>query len=207
MALDTFLGLYQEVLDHGFGSARYLQYAKDKVNEAQLEVAKMADIEDLVTNQAFNTNAGTGSVGLVSNFLRLKHVYETTNDSAQNLLYPLPDSMTLESLDRLKRGRPTHWLHQGQSLFWYPVPDKTYSMVARYVKRPTVMSADADVPEVPYSLRPALVSYAVAMCYRREQDFQAFERFLGDFKRQVFEASEEQMRGDGDLPVQVPGMW
>lgn len=207
MSLDTFQGLYTDVLDHGFGSTRYLLYAKDKVNEAQLEIAKRLDVEELNTQQTFNTSAGTGISGLQSNFLKIKYVYETTDDSNQSVLEPLPDGITLESLDRLKRGKPTHWFVQGQTLYMYPIPDKVYAMIVRYYKKPTVMSGDADVPDLPSELRPLIVSYAVALCYRREQDFAAYQTFMGDFDRGILQAAAVQGRMEGEQAIQVPGMW
>jgi hypothetical protein len=205
--LDDFQALYQETLDHGFGTARYQTYAQDKCNEAQLEIAKKLDIDELSTIQTISTVAGTGTTGLSSNFLRLQYVFESTNDAAQDVLSPLPDGMTLEELDRLRRGKPSHWLLQGQSILWYPVPDKVYSIVIRYFKVPTTMVADGDLPEIPLELRPAIVSYAVAMCYRREQDLAAYQAFMGEFNRQVLDGAKKQQAGVGAMPTQVPGMW
>ncbi len=207
MALTTFQGLYQEVLDHGFGSSRYLQFAKDKVNEGQLEIAKRFDLRILTTNQTATTSIGTGTIGLSSNFLRIAYVYETTNDDAQLVLSPLPNGNTLENLDRLERGRPQHWFVQGSSLLMYPVPDAAYAMVVRYIKQPTTMTADGDVPEIPVDLRPAIISYAVALCYRREQDLAAYQSFMADFNRQLMESARQNTDVLGEHAQQVAGMW
>jgi hypothetical protein len=205
--LDDFQALYEEVLAHGFGSTRYLQYAKDKVNEGQSELSKRLRLR--VWNEDTNLSATIANGGQLippSNMIALEHIWDNTANNAQRPLLPL-SSVTMERFDRTRRGRPEFYTFQQEFINLTPLPDATYTIGVRFWRTPNLLANNADVPEAPEDLREAIVSWAVSKCYRREQDFSAAQAFMADFEKAVAQGAFRQHDDAGDTPDQVAGMW
>jgi hypothetical protein len=58
--------------------------------------------------------------------------------------YPDPDDTT-----RNASTAPRQWYYYAQTIRTFPVPDQAYTLTLRYYKKPTLLSADADVPSLP----------------------------------------------------------
>lgn len=58
---------------------------------------------------------------------------------------------------------PTDWTMYGQTPRVHPVPNSAYTVTLRYYKKPTLLSADADVPSLPSEFEELLV---VGAAYR-----------------------------------------
>lgn len=54
-------------------------------------------------------------------------------------------------------GTPNEWFKYADTIRVIPEPDRAYTVSLRYYKRPTLLSADADVPSLPAEFEEALV--------------------------------------------------
>src|SRR5690606_24674865 len=52
---------------------------------------------------------------------------------------------------------PAYWYKFGEVINVFPVPDAAYTVSLRYYKRPTELTGDDDVPEVPKEFEEILV--------------------------------------------------
>lgn len=73
--------------------------------------------------------------------------------------YPAPDT--------LDNAQPYSWTEYGDQVYFSAPVDLAYSLRTYYLKTPTELTADSDVPELPRNFREALV-YGAA--YRVEQE-------------------------------------
>lgn len=73
-------------------------------------------------------------------------------------LYPDPDDTSINP-----SGQPTKWYFYADTIKVFPVPDEAYTLSLRYFKKPTLLSSDADVPELPSQFEEILV---VGAAYR-----------------------------------------
>jgi len=82
-----------------------------------------------------------------------------------------PDPQEQES------GKPHSWTIRNDDLILFPKPDAAYVLTLRYQKKPTTLSADADVPNIPERHQELLVLGALARCHKFNDnyDLAAFE--------------------------------
>jgi len=210
----TFQELQNDVLAHHFSSAQYLQIAKDKINEAQLEVARRMDLRVLEAS-ALVTYIGTGAntfdvATLATDFLRMRWFKDENLDV---VIPPYPggaDAFITDGLrDDLSEGGPEGWAPFGTSIYFWPrIPESNYQLTLYYYKRPATLSGNSDVPAIPTDLHSALALYAVAKCFEHEGDGQQAQYFQAQFDRKLGEARVDyQWDMQDSRTVQVPGAW
>lgn len=91
-----------------------------------------------------------------------------------NSLYPTPA--------KNEPGEPTHWTIHGRKLYLSRPTDNSYTLTLFYIKKPTKLEDDADVPEIPEEFEELLVLGAYYRCLARNEDFdQADYIKRGDF--------------------------
>lgn len=128
-----------------------------------------------------NTQDITNGVGLPSNFVNPISMRITTDNYETYL-----DYIDYKDLDKavadqssVTAGTPRYWWLYQDTIYVYPKPDQAYVVQLRYTKRPTEMSADADVPEIPKEFEELFI-YGMGMRAFEEKDMDAkaalFER-------------------------------
>lgn len=201
----TFQDVWQSVLDHGFSAANFTQFAKDRVNEAQREIAKRIDVRVWYTESTLTTTAGNNTLTLPTDYLRPDYLYDDVNNVR---LDALTDGLEFEEWDTAQ-SQPLYWIVLGTSIRVRPIPNGAYTLKLRYWKQPTTMSANGDVPETPLAYRHLLETYALSRCYRRQLDFDAADRYMADFERDLARAASTLQFDHSDPPPahQIPGAW
>jgi hypothetical protein len=129
---------------------------KDTLNEAQGEVSKEHDWSTLVTSGTFTTSDRTYNLATsFSNFGREIDLVSTTNDKVLTPVTSLP-ILDMADSDLDDAGSPDRYaIHYPNLLFDLTPTSEAYRI--RYVKRPTALSANADVSELPEYCDMALV--------------------------------------------------
>lgn len=193
------------VIEHQFSPTKYNTFVDEMLNEAQRRIARRADLRIWFTAQAITTTAGDGDSALPDDFAR---VYSLTDSEGTSPLWAL----TVPEFDDLpssSSGRPTNYVIDRPDIKFYPTPDAAYSLQLRYYQTPTEMTADDDEPEIPEDYQHVLVSYALARCYRRENDYRAADYHLDEYKTELGElmADLQDDTQDQTQAQQVSGMW
>lgn len=208
--MSDFVTLYTDVLNHGFGSTQFTQYAKDMLNDAQQQIAARFDLRVLAaTPQSTNLAAGSFSYNLPTDFLRARFLENTTDGW---VMQPFESYESLEIADEAgtytATGSPSFYVIEAGTVKVYPTPSATTTLKLYYYRTPATLSADADVPEIPATYhRSVLVAYAVAMCFRREGDTQQASFFQSEYEREL-DRMAVQLQYDGyEGPRQVAGAW
>jgi hypothetical protein len=66
---------------------------------------------------------------------------------------------------------PDSWTIREDQLFLYPKPDAAYTLTIRYQKKPTTLSSDSDVPEVPERFKELLVLGALVRAHKYNDNY------------------------------------
>lgn len=147
------------VKDTGFSSTLVNEY----LNDAQNDVFNEYRLPFMEATQAYTLTANDSDItsgnGLPSNYVQAINLTLTTNDKEKQLIYmpfqtidqdyPDPDDDTT--------GTPNYWYDYDETIRVYPEPDQGYTVSLKYYKKPTEMTSDDDVPEVPSQFAELLV--------------------------------------------------
>lgn len=68
-------------------------------------------------------------------------------------------------IDKPDKGIPTMACVVNQDVYFYPIPNQSYSMIYWYKKRPALLSSDNDTPELPQEWHEAIFLLASAMTF------------------------------------------
>ena len=156
------------IADTGFPTSTIHGFINDTVNDIYNEY-RLPFMEDSTTFTSVGGSSDiTGGSGLPSNFVQVIDItvqspafwkllpyWKTTDVDAT---YPDPDNNTINP-----SGPPTKWYEFARSIRVYPVPDKAYQFLLRYLKKPTELVGDDDVPELPSEFEELLI---VGAAYR-----------------------------------------
>lgn len=82
---------------------------------------------------------------------------------AFNQMYPSPGDNPV--------GRPNVWTTYGNKLYYSRPLDQDYQVTLYYLKTPTLLDADGDVPEIPESFGEVLILGAYYRVLERNEDF------------------------------------
>lgn len=136
----------------------------DVYNEYRLPFMQTTQDYTLTPNVSDITN----SVGLPTNYVQALDILLTSSGREKVLnyldirtidgLYPDADDIT-----RNPASVPDKWYFYADTIKVFPVPNIAYTLILRYYKKPTEVSGDADVPEIPSEFAELLV---VGAAYR-----------------------------------------
>lgn len=156
------------IRDTGFSTSEIKNYINDTqndvFNEYRLPFMQTTQDYTLTANQADITNGS----GLPSNFVQAVSLTLTSSGLEKVLtfrefremddLYPDYENSTVYSANI-----PSDWFLYGQTAKVFPEPNSAYTVTLRYYKKPTVISDDAAVPEIPSEFEELLI---VGAAYR-----------------------------------------
>lgn len=165
---DIVTKVQQRVRDTGYSSSEINNY----INDTQNDVFNEYRLPFMQTSQnytlAVNTSDITNGSGLPSNFVQAIDIFLTTTGREKVLEY-----IDFAELDKLyadlddttanPANVPNYWYKIDDTIRVFPVPNAAYTLTMRYYKKPTILSANADVPEIPSQFEEVLV---VGAAYR-----------------------------------------
>lgn len=121
------------------------------------------------TTQTYTLSAGVSDItngsNLPSNYVQAIDL--TLTSSGYEKVIPYKDFKEIDELyadpddtTRNPSNVPIYWYYYAETIKVYPVPNSAYTVSLRYYKKPTILTADADVPEIPSEFEELLVSGA-----------------------------------------------
>lgn len=148
----TFADIYGEVISRvRLDATADLAKTKDWVNQTYAEVC--VETEALQDTTTITLSAGTSTYTPATSILRIKQMYVTPSGQAQSRpLVPTSVEQILEwsasnGAQAANTGSVTHYAQLGvQKLMFYPTPSAADVVTVFYVKLPTALSSDSDVP-------------------------------------------------------------
>lgn len=155
----------QRIKDIGYSTSEITNY----INDTQRDIFNEYRLPQMEATQDYTLTVGVADItngsGLPTNFVQAVDLY-LTSGGAESLLeyrdyqdidqtYPDPTDTTINP-----SGVPRYWYKFGTTIRVAPAPVSAYTLTMRYIKEPTELSADADVPEVPSEFQEILVAGA-----------------------------------------------
>jgi hypothetical protein len=152
----------QRIKDTGYSNSEITNY----INDTQNDVFNEYPISIWESTQDYTLTAGVSDItngsGLPTNFVQAIDIFITTSGMESvlqyrdfqdiDLLYPDPTDNP--------NGVPMYWYKYGNTIRVYPSPADAYTITLRYLARPTELSNDSDVPQIPKEFEEILVAGA-----------------------------------------------
>lgn len=165
---DIVTRVQRRIRDTGYSTAEI----KDFINDTQNDVFNEYRLPFMQATQPYTLEPDvsdiTNGLELPANFVQAIDLTLTSSGKERLLeykdvreidgFYPDPDDTAVNTA-----GVPDQWYIYGQIIKVFPVPDEAYTVSLRYYKKPTLLTADADVPEIPSEFEEVLV---VGAAYR-----------------------------------------
>lgn len=158
----------QRVRDTGYSSSEITNY----INDTQNDVFNEYRLPFMQTSQDYTVTANesdiTDGAGLPTNFVQAIDLSLTTSGQEKVIQYidfteldqryPDPTDVTAHPANT-----PQYWYKIDETIRLFPVPNNAYTLTLKYYKKPTILSSDAAVPEIPSQFEELLV---VGAAYR-----------------------------------------
>lgn len=165
---DIVTRVQQRVRDTGYSSTEIKGY----LNDTQNDVFNEYRLPFMQTTQDYTLTVGvadiTNGVGLPANYVQAIDLLLTTTGYEKVLVYRDVREMDAfypdyENSTLYPSNTPNEWYMYAQTPKTFPKPNIAYTATLRYYKKPTLLSSDADVPELPSEFEELLV---VGAAYR-----------------------------------------
>lgn len=165
---DTVTRVQQRVRDTGFSSTEIKSYLNDVQNdvfneyrlpfmETSQDYTLTPNVSDITNGAGFPTNY-VQAIDLLNTYSGRESVIPFFDIRQVDAFYPDADDTTINPA-----GSPIKWYIYAETPRVYPKPDLAYTLTLRYYKKPTLMSGDGDVPELPSEFEELLI---VGAAYR-----------------------------------------
>lgn len=165
---DIVTKVQQRVRDTGYSSSEIKNY----INDTQNDVFNEYRLPFMETTQSYTLANGVSDItngsGLPTNYVQAID-FTLTSTGREKVLpfrdvrqvdnfYPDPDDTTAHP-----SNVPEFIYSYAETIRTYPKPNDAYTGTLRYYKKPTLLSSDSDVPEIPSEFEELLV---VGAAYR-----------------------------------------
>lgn len=150
------------IKDSSYSSTEIRNYINDTINDIYNEYR----LRFMETSTPFTLTANdpdiTSGSGLPTDFVQAinlsltssayESVLQYKEHTEIDALYPDPTDTTIHPANV-----PQYWYMFGEEINVFPVPNTAYTVKLKYYKRPTMLSSDADVPDIPSEFEEILV--------------------------------------------------
>jgi hypothetical protein len=190
---DIITKVQQRVRDTGYSTAEITNY----INDAQNDVFNEYRFRFMRTSQNYTVTIGvadiTNGVGLPATLDMVIDLVDTT--SGQEKVINFIDADELETMygdiaDTVSHpnGQPLYWYWEGDNIKLFPAPALAYTLKLRYWKKPTILSADDDVPELPSNFEEALIEGATYRVLQVKDNYDQAAIHQNQFEEHVLKA-------------------
>lgn len=181
---------------------------KGFINDTQNSIFNEYDLRFMETSTTYNLTTNvqdiTNGSGLPSDFVSPINLVITTDNYENDLIY-----VDYKELDELFPDQssttattPRYWWFYGDTISVYPKPDQAYVVRLRYLKKPTALSADGDVPDVPSEFEELLVYGAAYRVFEEKDMDEKAANFEAKYNREVQKlVNRYAFRRKGELPI------
>ena len=186
--------------DDSLGNRKLNQWA----NDTNREVCNSRRWRFMETSFNGNVTIGETTYNLPTDFQAA--INFTVNDPDNNAQFV--NFIPYEEFDQLypdptalEDAQPTLWTFYGNSLILGPgAPDQEYTMQLRYIKQPTELSDDTDVPDVPEAFQEIMILGMLKRAQMAADNYDFAQVITQDFERQMdFMTERLQARQYGEL--------
>lgn len=162
---DIVTKVQQRVRDTGYSSSEITNYINDTQNDVFNEYALPFMQEEVSYTLTIDDPDITSGNGLPADYVQAINLINTY--AGQESVIPYVDFSLLdqdepdvEDTTLHTTGEPQYWYYYEGEIRVFPTPDVAYTVKLKYRKKPTLLSADTDVPDIPSEFEELLVEGA-----------------------------------------------
>lgn len=148
----------------------------DFINDAQREMVNRHNFKFMEATYTGALTTGEYSFDLPTDVSEVE-TFRITNPSGEEIDLT-KNYITYAEFDNLypdpaeqDNGKPYRWTIRENNFLIYPAADQAYTLEIRYQKAPTVLSVNADVPDVPERFKELLVTGALARAHKFNDNY------------------------------------
>lgn len=154
-----------------------------RINDAIQEIANItsASIGSTIDSGSFDTVASTRLYTFPTGALKIYKMYYDGDPIGFRKIDDLPTTTT-NGFWASEYSRPDCWYLEGHtngspSIGFYPVPNEAKAVKTIFARKPAVIGADSDVPNLPEFLHPAVAWYVARSIWLDRQKGETAEMF------------------------------
>lgn len=206
--LETYSDVVDEVLNFGFNDGPQVNRERIKkwVNEGQFQIARQVEAPEFQATEVVTLEQGVYQYSLPEDFLRLQDIYYP---ELVTRLRPIDLQQFDMAAPKKFEGPPeTYTIYKQSELWLFPTPNNsTDTLEVRYIRRPTILVADADVPTLNKDYLHLLVGYAKARAFEAEDDLEAAQAHINRYKQDLDSYASDVQWRVADRPRTLDGSW
>lgn len=185
------------IRNHGFSDADSTTLT-DLINDAYEDIWTREGWPFKEAEATVSVTVGDDTPTMPTDFGKVLAIGDDTNST--ELEFWRADKLQLDTIGSLTdTGQPLIYYFVGSTFKLYPVPDGSYTLTLKYIKKFTPLSADTDVPDLPSNHR-VIVLGALASAYDMEDDTDLAVRFEGRFENRLMRVREDWWATQYDTP-------
>lgn len=162
----------------------------EHLNVAYLEFIARSDFHLEIDHATVHVGSGQRRAELPAGSFRVLSVKDLTRGATLDDAGPWRN-ITRNYANLLEVGEPSQYKVIGRYLHLFPPPSATTQIEVLVFLEPPKLVQEADVPIIPERYHEALVSYAAALVFKDDHDWEAADRFERDFMELVEAAKLE----------------
>jgi hypothetical protein len=141
----------------------------DYINDGQLDIVRRIHV--LQTNATISTIVNTDLYAVPADFILEKRVTYLGTRMKKTSLEEI-DSIDVDKDLTSNVGTPTWYYFAGNKIGFYPTPSSSVANPIKltYVRAPTALALDADIPEIPVHMHEDIVRFCVLRAREQEEE-------------------------------------
>ena len=181
-----------------FGDESGVQLTNDDIvrwiNEAQVDISKQNQV--LQTTATLPVTSGTATYALTSITPKIDSIASLLLDGRRIGNIPISqaeESISLTDPLGTETGSPQFWYAWGGDITFWPVPNKNYTMLIRYIAQPTdITSTSSDVLSLPDETFTDIVNFVLMKAYEMDENPQMMAVKQAEYSASVAERGETE---------------
>lgn len=167
----------------------------DYANDGQMDIVRNTEI--LRTTGLISTVAGQAEYALPADFILAKRATYLLSKMSKTTVEEI-DSMDLDKDTAGDTGTPQWYYISGNKIGLYPTPVGVVANAIRvtYVKTPTALVNDADIPEIPVHMHEDIVRYVIMRAREQEEDYYLLQSTSSDYTKRLALSSDQANAGE-----------
>ena len=157
--------------DTGFSSTTIKQF----INDTQREITNDKRWRFMEATTNLTSSVGSQSIGSFPADYQIAIDLRISSPVAYAKKLPFLDYTVVDEQysDQTiyANSTPMFWYEYANVPYIFPQADQVYTLTLRYLKTPTELSADADVPQIPEEYQELLVLGALSRCHELNDDY------------------------------------
>lgn len=199
---DIITRVQRRLRDPSYSPDELTDYLNDTINDICNEYRLPFMLATHTYTVTANNSDITAGTGLPADYVQAFDLLDTTSGQQSLIeikdvreidqLFASPDDTSLNAV-----GQPRYAYFYGETIRLFPVPDKAYTFILRYYKKPTDLVNDGDIPLIPSQYIELLIAGATYRTMQVKDDYDSASVFENKYaellQKMVVKENQQQV--------------